>query len=397
MQFNLKRKIKYICLGILMFILFGRGLVCKAAQYDYENSSKDGVSCKYIAADDNGGWFGIDSIELSVRDDGDDRWIQVKINDIFINTEDSQNSISLNGYEFQIVNSFKEKYLTDYKNSCSNYIYIHSADGYNYFELNNPEYIYDTGVWFQYNYSPTIITTPGGDEITCHHTNATVCKNTTHKDQNGNPVYLEFEYYTSNDGSKKKYFTVAGTNNYGDMVTDDDVKKDTGLQVSYNDNVYHIYADAIKEIYQENNDSIEISDINITVDINNYFDNKRHYSIARSNSNSQKNEITTTPNADCESLLGSTTCASGKNCDPAYYLQVVFNIMKYVAVILLIVLSTMDFFGAVGSSDDGAMKKVANKCLKRLIICVIIFFIPTLLNYMLTLLKVYSSSTCGIK
>lgn len=99
----------------------------------------------------------------------------------------------------------------------------------------------------------------------------------------------------------------------------------------------------------------------------------------------------------CSSLLGSATCESGENCEPAFYIQAVFNVMKYVAIILLIVLSSMDFLGAVTSSDDGAMKKAMNKCIKRLIICVIIFFVPTILEYIFTWVKVYTPSTCGIK
>lgn len=112
-----------------------------------------------------------------------------------------------------------------------------------------------------------------------------------------------------------------------------------------------------------------------------------------------KNELTpiTPTEENCVSLLGSTTCESGKNCDPAFYIQIVFNVMKYAAIILLIVLSSMDFLGAVTSSDDGAMKKAMNKCIKRLIICVIIFFVPTLLEYIFTWVKVYTPSTCGIK
>lgn len=99
----------------------------------------------------------------------------------------------------------------------------------------------------------------------------------------------------------------------------------------------------------------------------------------------------------CDSLLGSTSCPSGQNCEPAFYIQVIFNVMKYVAIILLIVMSILDFLGAVGSSDDGAMKKAANKCIVRLILCVLIFLLPTVLEFIFTFMKMYTTSTCGIK
>lgn len=97
------------------------------------------------------------------------------------------------------------------------------------------------------------------------------------------------------------------------------------------------------------------------------------------------------------SLLGNATCESGQDCDPAFYIQTIFNVMKYVAIILLIVMSSLDFLGVVGSNDDGAMKKAMNKCITRLILCIVIFFMPTILEYIFTWMKVYTPSTCGIK
>lgn len=110
------------------------------------------------------------------------------------------------------------------------------------------------------------------------------------------------------------------------------------------------------------------------------------------NETDNKNTKNKKDDSNCNSLLGYPDDKD----TPAYYLQIVFDVMKYIAIILLIVLSTMDFFGAVTSSDDNAMKKAASKCVKRLILCVIIFFIPMLLEYILTHLGVYSTDICGI-
>ena len=94
----------------------------------------------------------------------------------------------------------------------------------------------------------------------------------------------------------------------------------------------------------------------------------------------------------CNSILGSTTDIN----DPAYYLNFAFNILKYIAIIILFVFTVLDFAKAVASSDNDALKKALQKAIKRLIICVVIFFLPTLINFILNLLGVVDDPTCGI-
>ena len=100
---------------------------------------------------------------------------------------------------------------------------------------------------------------------------------------------------------------------------------------------------------------------------------------------------------NCDSLLGSTTCSTGSNCEPAFYLQIAFTVMKYAAIIILIVMTMFESIGSLTSNDDGAMKKSLNKCIIRLVLCVLIFFAPVILEYLFTWMKVYTPSTCNIK
>ena len=99
---------------------------------------------------------------------------------------------------------------------------------------------------------------------------------------------------------------------------------------------------------------------------------------------------------DCNSLLGSTSCPTGKNCESAFYLQIVFDVMKYVAIAIVIIFSILDFTGAVASQDNDAIKKSTKKLIIRLVLCVVIFVLPTILEFVFTLIDVYSPSTCGI-
>lgn len=92
----------------------------------------------------------------------------------------------------------------------------------------------------------------------------------------------------------------------------------------------------------------------------------------------------------CDDLLGS----SDDKGSPAYYILVVFNVMKYIAIIILIVSSIMDFVGAIASQDNDIIKKAVAKMGKRLILCVIIFIIPTLIDFVLQFINEASLSDC---
>lgn len=94
----------------------------------------------------------------------------------------------------------------------------------------------------------------------------------------------------------------------------------------------------------------------------------------------------------CTSILGSV----GTEGSPAYYLNFVFKVLKYIAIVMLLVFTVLDFTKAVASSDNDSLKKALQKAIKRIIICVVIFFLPILINFVLELLGIVDSGTCGI-
>ena len=97
----------------------------------------------------------------------------------------------------------------------------------------------------------------------------------------------------------------------------------------------------------------------------------------------------------CESYLGNPK--DNVNKPPAYYLQFAFNLIKYAAIIMLIVLTVIDYAKAVASSNQDAIKKATMNTVKRLIIAAIIFLLPMLIEFLFKILGIYSSTTCGIK
>lgn len=97
----------------------------------------------------------------------------------------------------------------------------------------------------------------------------------------------------------------------------------------------------------------------------------------------------------CESYLGNPK--DNINKPPAYYLQFTFNLIKYVAIILLLVLSVVDYGKAVASSNQDAIKKATMNTVKRIIIAAVVFMLPMLIEFLFKILGLYSSTTCGIK
>ena len=62
--------------------------------------------------------------------------------------------------------------------------------------------------------------------------------------------------------------------------------------------------------------------------------------------------------------------------------------------VMLFVFTFIDFTKAVASSKDDAIKKATQNAIKRVIIAIIIFFLPILIEFLLSLFGIYSN--CGI-
>ena len=75
-------------------------------------------------------------------------------------------------------------------------------------------------------------------------------------------------------------------------------------------------------------------------------------------------------------------------------LQDVFDVIKFVDVVMVVVLSIVTFTQAIVKGGDD-LKKAVNITLKRVIIGVAIFFIPTLINFIFDTIGLYG--TCGIR
>lgn len=95
---------------------------------------------------------------------------------------------------------------------------------------------------------------------------------------------------------------------------------------------------------------------------------------------------------ECSALLGDPIEDIGS---PAYYLVKAFHVIKYIALILLIVLSVVDVTGAIAKQDKDAMTKLLKKIMMRFILCVMIFLLPYLITLLLKYFVYRQTTLCG--
>lgn len=96
----------------------------------------------------------------------------------------------------------------------------------------------------------------------------------------------------------------------------------------------------------------------------------------------------------------STSKSCGAFGDPktdgtfAYYMQEVFNVVKFAGIVLAIVMSIKDLIKIVADQKGDGFKKFGSNTLKRFIYAMAIFVLPTIINFVFDILGLYG--TCGI-
>jgi len=76
-------------------------------------------------------------------------------------------------------------------------------------------------------------------------------------------------------------------------------------------------------------------------------------------------------------------------------LSTTLRFMQYIAVIIALVLSIVDFIKVVTTNDKDGIKKASKRAAMRLCIAILIFFVPIILDFILDLIG-FNSSTCGL-
>ena len=95
----------------------------------------------------------------------------------------------------------------------------------------------------------------------------------------------------------------------------------------------------------------------------------------------------------CSSLLGSTTPVGGEY-QPAYYVNLAFQALKYICIVLLLGFSVVDFVKALTAEDPAALKNASKKSGRRVIYLILLFFLPTLVFMIFGWLGIVDGNDC---
>jgi len=158
------------------------------------------------------------------------------------------------------------------------------------------------------------------------------------------------------------------------------------------DNKYNVCHKQIIELH-ENGELTDDEAEELLDDVKKAYESLKGQVSDASSSVSASSSNPSIPTHDCESLFGDPY-QGGKNASPAYYMSFAFKIIRYAAIIILIVFSISDFVSAVASQDDDELKKAMNKTIKRLVLCVLIFLLPMLIQFILEYLNDISLEKC---
>ncbi len=97
--------------------------------------------------------------------------------------------------------------------------------------------------------------------------------------------------------------------------------------------------------------------------------------------------------SDCGGIIGDTNDPN----NTYYYLQLIYNIMKYAALILFVIFTVKDFFLAIINQNQDGLKKAFPNSVKRIIYTILIFLLPGLLTIIFYLFGVVDDPLCGIR
>lgn len=105
------------------------------------------------------------------------------------------------------------------------------------------------------------------------------------------------------------------------------------------------------------------------------------------------------------SLSGTTECTGddsvlGNPNDEESVAWLIHKILSYITIggmILVVVMSSIDFFKVIIKNDNESINKAAKKFGLRLIFAAFLFFTPTIANALLSIFGLTSASTCGIQ
>lgn len=216
-----------------------------------------------------------------------------------------------------------------------------------------------------------------------------------------------YRYSFAKEGGYNNYMTVKLSSSDIDNSSSSSSSKISRV-CTYDNYTVNYYSNGTSKAFRGNS---QLSDFELEgTDISNYCPRKLYvlgnkarfykfsdyansYSISANDKGTSSNDSSSSNSSTINSSFNCSTLGDvGVKGSPAYWLNWGLNLMKYIAIIALLLLVVMDFLQAMVQNDKDALKKTGIKAIKRFIYCVILFFVPDIINILLNLFGI--TGTC---
>lgn len=398
------KKIKVIILIAFIFML--TGCSWESVQKKYGDTLNKKPSCTYYTQQGSAkaDFFEISSMTFSADYNG----VYFSVNSGAKKTlwDNNNQNLRAKGPNTYLLFSegFLKKFFESYQqnNSCPSRVYIERTTSS--FQMESCE---STGtVCDGYTLKQSTIKNEKGENVDCHQSGASYCVKTS-IDISKTPYYIELGYFNN-----KKYIGVATDENYTDIV----VATDGTLGVTKNMVSFVVPSqNAINEIWLTNGKVISKDKLVIKRAIGSveqiyYITGSEKTNPGESEkvetkdvTNEDTNKYDTVKNEKVHKDLDITAvnlCSATDANGNANHSLLVFQVIGYIILIIkilvpivLIVLGSIDLGKATLSNDDKAIKDSSVQFGKRILIGLVIFFIPTILDFFLSLINGVNETT----
>ncbi|MEG2232933.1 MAG: hypothetical protein RRY16_03110 [Bacilli bacterium] len=399
----MKKYVKFIVLFFIVLVLTGCGVKWEDIYDKNKNVFDKGFSCKYVNANDS--IYDIKNINFIADANGfyssfnnGSREIIISKDKKFVNTTYVNGSMIAYD-QFEIID-----YLNDYKGmGCPNSIYIvvdntNVAFKYKCTNSNGCPFRYDLEK-LDNGTSPEVDGTHDNEGNKCIYPAALSCKNyeiDLKNNDNLKKVYIQLGIVNI-DEIEKKYMSVSDNINFeGEYHSVDTYGS---ISTILNQNNFYLLS--------ENYDKIFLNDgkykTNISLKYNSDGNSTQYEIIPEKLSNStdgfyegseesNNSEDVEIPKPNIE---GISLCDENGIQQSFQVIGYLLFVVKILVPLLLIILGTIDFSKAIITSDDKAIKEASSKLIKRVIIGVVIFLIPTILNFAFSLVDGAKETSSG--
>lgn len=394
----MKKYVKFIVLFFIVLVLTGCGV--KWDDFYKENSAilDKGVFCDYSSGE-NGGVYGIDSIKFSADKNGFYTGLNGGSPQTILSKDNFTNYVILDG-NYVYFNDFEfEEYIKDYKTlkTCPKSIYITDSVGTMYFKYKCVDAL---TCLFRYDLKNGSDILPDDKPInTCKMQAAESCSKVYKKVVGKDTFYIELGKI-KNSSVIENYFMVADNENFNG---ESHAIGSSDLFATYKSNNFWLYSKDYGVLGL--NEGKYLFDIALQMD-NLYDVNMKNYTILDKLDKDHKEDDVISGGASAEkdeslneipkpNIEGISLCDENGIQQSFQVIGYLLFVVKILVPLLLIILGTIDFSKAIITSDDKAIKEASSKLIKRVIIGVVIFLIPTILNFAFSLVDGAKETSSG--